>query len=65
MHTESVWDFSHDLTGIDIQDFDLGSVRNVEPAVALIDSKVVPTTLARDGNFLDHAILSLGLSGER
>ena len=46
-------DAANELAGIQIQDFNLGSVRDIQSACDVIDGQVVPTTLAGDGNLLD------------
>jgi hypothetical protein len=62
MNAKSVGNFSHDRAGIDIEHFNLGSVRNVEPAGTFIDSEVVPTALTGDRNFLCYLIVGSRLT---
>ncbi len=50
MHAGRVRNAAHDTQGIDVDYFDLRSVRDVQTTGRFVDREVIPAAVAGDGN---------------
>ena len=60
MNAGRVRDFADDLVLGEVNDHDLGPVRNVEALTRRIHRSVIPAAFAADGDFLDEMIRAVG-----
>src|ERR1700758_4916392 len=54
--TPSVFNFPDHRAGIDVEDFHLRAVRNVQPPRALVHDEIIPAALARHRNLFRDLI---------